>query len=86
MCFLLRLGLSNSWLVFLAYGKLAWSFLLTVETPFGLFAYGGNYIPPPLPPFPAKGHFSGQGVGVYILSPQAAGILHAPLLYPPPTP
>ena len=56
---------------------------------------GRNYIrPPPPPPFLAKRHFSGEGgcifqgrgVGVYILSPHAAGILYAPPFYTPPTP
>ena len=31
-------------LVFVAYGQLAWSFLLTVEIRFGLFAYGGKSV------------------------------------------
>ena len=36
------------------------------------------HTPPPSPPFLAKRHFSGEGVGVYILRPHAAGILYAP--------
>ena len=35
--FYLRLSLFYSRLVFVAYGELAWSFLLTVEIRFGLF-------------------------------------------------
>ena len=41
---------------------------------------------PPLPSFLAKRHFPGEGVGVYILRPHAAGILYAPPFYTPPTP
>ena len=37
--------------------------------------------PPPFPCFWPKGMLQGMGVGVYILSPHAAGILHPPLLY-----
>ena len=47
---------------------------------------GRNYIrPPPLfPPFLAKRHFPGRGVGVYILRPHAPGILYTPpLVYTP---
>ena len=36
-CFYLWLGLVVSRLVFVAYGKLAWSYLLTAEIQFGLF-------------------------------------------------
>ena len=35
--FYLRSGLHCSWLVFVSYDKLAWSFLLTVEVRFGLW-------------------------------------------------
>ena len=48
-----------------------------------------NYIrPPPLPAILAKRHFSGEGGGVYILRPHAAGILYPPqgVLYTPPIP
>ena len=44
------------------------------------------YAPPLPPPFLAKRHFSGGGVGVYILRPHAAGILYPPPFYTPPTP
>ena len=40
--FYLRVSLVYLRLVFVAYGQLAWSSLLTVEIRFGLFAYGRN--------------------------------------------
>ena len=41
--------------------------------------------PPPSPHFWPKGIFQGRGMGVYILSPHAAGILYAPppFIHPP---
>ena len=42
--FYLRLGLFYLRLVFVAYGQLAWSSLLTVEIRFGRSAYGGNSV------------------------------------------
>ena len=48
-----------------------------------------NYIrpPPPSPIFWADGIFQGEGGGVYILKPPAAGISYTPpLSYTPPTP
>ena len=44
------------------------------------------YPPPPSPHFWPISIFQGRGVGVYILSPHAAGILYAPPFYTPPTP
>ena len=41
---------------------------------------------PPSPQVFAKRHFSGEGGGVYILSPHAAGILYPPPFYTAPTP
>ena len=65
----------------------SWDFSGTMEKPINP---GRKYIrpPPPLSPFLAKRHFSGEGVGVYILRPHAAGILYAPPppFYTPPTP
>ena len=49
------------------------------------FHPGRNYIPPPSPHFWPNGIFQRRGVGVYILSPHAAGILYAPPFYTPPT-
>ena len=51
------------------------------------FIAGEKFYTPPFPPhFWLKGIFQGGGggVGVYILSPHAAGILYAPPFYTPP--
>ena len=42
--FYLRLGLSYLQLVFVAYGKMAWSLFLTVDIRLGLFAYGAKSV------------------------------------------
>ena len=42
--FYLRVSLCYLRLVFVAYGQLAWSSLLTVKIWFGLFAYGGKSV------------------------------------------
>ena len=52
------------------------------------FASGRNYIPPPLPPFLAKRHFSGEGgVGVYFEAPRGRNFIPpSPSLKMRPTP
>ena len=58
-----------------------------IASPLGLESGVKLYTPPP--PTPISGHkafFRGEGGGVYILRPHAAGILYPPPFYTPPTP